>query len=88
MFSDKTKTADIEWRIESFKQEKKNMAYFMIEFEALAMKADTDDLHAIFMLKKECTTRYYQDYFGISVHSSTRNAQGMESGNHIGWPRI
>jgi len=24
----------------------------MIEFEALAMKADTDDLHAIFSLKK------------------------------------
>ena len=24
----------------------------MIEFEALAMKADTDDLHAIFLLKK------------------------------------
>ena len=25
---------------------------FMIEFEALAMKADTDELHAIFLLKK------------------------------------
>ena len=24
----------------------------MIEFEALAMKADTDDLHTIFLLKK------------------------------------
>jgi len=24
----------------------------MIEFEALAMKADTDDLYAIFLLKK------------------------------------
>ena len=24
----------------------------MIEFKALAMKADTDDLHAIFLLKK------------------------------------
>ena len=28
------------------------MADFMIEFEALAMKADTDELHAIFLLKK------------------------------------
>ena len=41
MFSDKT-----------FKQEKKNTEYFIIEFKALAMKTDTDELHAIFLLKK------------------------------------
>jgi len=52
MFSDKTKAADAEWRIETFKQEKKNTADFIIKFEALAMKADTDELHAIFLLKK------------------------------------
>jgi len=51
-FSDKSKTADAEWKIETFKQGKKNMADFMIEFEALAMKADMDELHAIFLLKK------------------------------------
>jgi len=28
------------------------MVDFMIEFEALAMKADTDELHTIFLLKK------------------------------------
>ena len=28
------------------------MVDFMIEFEALAMKADTDELHIIFLLKK------------------------------------
>ena len=28
------------------------MADFMIEFEVLAMKVDTDELHAIFLLKK------------------------------------
>ena len=52
MFSDKTKAADAEWKIETFKQEKKNTVDFMIEFDALAMKADTDELHAIFLLKK------------------------------------
>jgi len=52
MFSNKTKVADAKWRIESFKQGKKNVVDFMIEFEALAMKADTDKLHAIFLLKK------------------------------------
>ena len=51
-FSDKMKAADAEWRIETFKQGKKNMANFIIEFEALAMKADTDELHTIFLLKK------------------------------------
>jgi len=51
-FSNKTKVADAEWRIESFKQEKKNTVDFMIEFKALAMKADTDELHTIFLLKK------------------------------------
>jgi len=40
------------WKIETFKQEKKNTADFMIEFDTLAMKADTDELHVIFLLKK------------------------------------
>ena len=51
-FSDKSKAADAEWKIETFKQGKRNTADFMIEFEALATKADTDELHAIFLLKK------------------------------------
>jgi len=51
-FSNKTKTADAEWKIETFKQGKKNIADFIIEFEALAMKVDTDELHVIFLLKK------------------------------------
>ena len=52
MFSNKMKAADTEWKIEIFKQGKKNTVDFMIEFNALAMKADTDELHAIFLLKK------------------------------------
>jgi len=48
----KIKAVDVEWRIESFKQGKKNIVDFMIEFEALAMKVDTDKLYAIFLLKK------------------------------------
>ena len=51
-FSDKTKTVDAEWKIETFKQRKKNTADFMIKFNALAMKADIDKLHAIFLFKK------------------------------------
>ena len=51
-FSDKSKAADTEWKIKTFKQGKKHIVDFMIEFEALAIKADTDDLYAIFLLKK------------------------------------
>ena len=51
-FSDKSKAADTEWKIETFKQGKRNTADFMIEFKALAIKTDTDELHAIFLLKK------------------------------------
>ena len=52
MFSEKTKTVDAKWRIESFKQGKKNIADFMIEFKVLAMKTDKDELYTIFLLKK------------------------------------
>jgi len=43
MFSDKTKAADAKWKIKSFKQEKKNIADFMIEFNILAIKTDIDE---------------------------------------------
>jgi len=52
MFSDKIKVADAKWKIVSFKQGKRNTADFMIEFDTLAMKANIDELHAIFLLKK------------------------------------
>jgi len=46
------KEADAEWHIETFTQEKKHIADFLIEFMALASKAQTDDQHVIFLLKK------------------------------------
>jgi len=46
------KAADAEWKIETFKQEKQNTADFMIKFKALTMKADTDKLYTIFLLKE------------------------------------
>jgi len=52
VFSDKSKAADAEWKIETFKQSKKHIVDFMIKFEVLAIKVDIDDLHAIFLLKK------------------------------------
>ena len=51
-FSDKSKAVNTEWKIETFKQDKKYIANFMIEFEALFVKADIDELYVIFLLKK------------------------------------
>ena len=53
MFSDKIKVADAKWKIKTFKQRKQNTADFMIEFNTLVMKANTDELHVIFLLKKD-----------------------------------
>jgi len=52
VFSDKSKAADIEWKIKTFRQSKKHIANFMIEFDTLAMKTKTNEMHAIFLLKK------------------------------------
>jgi len=51
-FSNKSKAADAKWKIETFKQDRKHIADFIIKFKALAMKAETDNLHTIFLLKK------------------------------------
>ena len=52
MFSNKIKAADAKWKIETFKQGKWNIADFIIEFDPLAIKVDINELHAIFLLKK------------------------------------
>ena len=52
IFSDKSKTADAEWKIEMFRQSKKYIADFMIEFKSLAIKVEIGNLHTIFLLKK------------------------------------
>jgi len=52
VYSDKTKEADAEWCIKTFTQGKKHIADFLIKFMALASKAQTDNQHAIFLLKR------------------------------------
>ena len=49
MFGDQSHKYQMEDR--DFQARKKNTADFMIEFKVLAMKADTDKLHVIFLLK-------------------------------------
>ena len=74
-FSDKTKAVDAEWRIKFFKQGKKNIVDFMIEFKALAMKVDTNKLHAIFLLKKNVRQdiiKIILEYLSIAVPESLK----------------
>ena len=72
MFSDKMKAADAKWKIKTFKQGKWNTADFMIEFKALAMKADTDKLYAIFLLKKNIWIKTILEYPPIVVPETLR----------------
>ena len=75
MFSDKSKAANAEWKIEKFKQGKWNTADFIIEFEVLAMKADTNELHAIFLLKKNAWQDIVLiDNTGIPTNSDARDS--------------
>jgi len=46
------KEANEKWCIETFMQGKKHIADFLIKFMALASKAQTDNQHVIFFLKK------------------------------------
>jgi len=60
------KIADTEWKIEYFKQGKRNTVDFMIEFKALAIKTDTDKLHMIFLLKKNVQPDIIKTILGYS----------------------
>ena len=65
-FSNKSKAADAEWKIKTFKQGKRNTVDFIIEFKALVMKADTDELHAIFLFKKNAQQDIIKTILGYS----------------------
>jgi len=52
VYQNKTREANAEWCIETFTQGWKHITDFLIEFMALAAKAQTDDQYAIFLLKK------------------------------------
>jgi len=63
-FSDKSKAVDTEWKIETFQQSKKYIANFMIKFDTLAMKAETNDMHVIFLLKKNVQANIIKTILG------------------------
>jgi len=88
VYSDKMKEADAEWHIETFTQGKKHIVNFLIEFMALASKAQTDNQHAIFLLKKEHKQGNYQSHNGISTNPSSQEPRTVESSNHSSRTRI
>ena len=55
---------------------------------ALASKAQTDNQHAIFLLKKERKQGNYQSHNGISTNSGPKESRTIEGNNHSSWTRI
>ena len=85
MFSNKSKAADAKWKIETFKQEKKHITDFMIEFEILAIEAETDNIHAIFLLKKNIRSDIIKtilEYLPIAA------PELLKDSDYISWTRI
>jgi len=82
-FSNKTKAVDAEWKIETFKQGKKNIVDFMIEFEALAIKVDTDELHMIFLLKKNVWPDNIKIILGYFVRHSSHWGGSPQNGLEV-----
>src|SRR5258708_6787287 len=52
LFTDGNMRERMEWKIEEFKQGNQNTADFILKFEVMKKKSKTDDIHAMFLLKK------------------------------------
>jgi len=52
------------------------------------MKAETNDIHMIFLFKEKCQKQHYQDNIRIFIHHSTRDLEEMKDSNHISWTGI
>ena len=65
MFSNKSKILDAKQKIEIFKQDKKNIADFIIKFKVLMIKTETDDLYTI--LKKNIQTDIIKTILGYPL---------------------
>ena len=71
-FSNKSKVADAEWKIKTFRQEKEHIVDFIIEFKVLAMKTETDNIYAIFLLKKNIKSNIIKTILGYLYNYRTR----------------
>ena len=67
IISNKSKIADTKWKIKTFKQGKKHIVDFMIKFEVLAMKAETNNVYTILLLNKNIRTNiiWYWDIHSL-----------------------
>ena len=71
MFSNKSKIADNKWKIKLFRQGKKYITDLMIEFKALAMKDETNNIHAIFLLKKNIRSDIIKKILGYPLMAAS-----------------
>jgi hypothetical protein len=77
-FSDEADGAVAEWKIETFKQNKKHIADFLIEFEVLKTKSKTDEAHATFLLKKNVRSDIIKAILGYPPASIPTNYNGWK----------
>jgi len=85
VLSNKSKTTDADWKIKLFRQGKKHFTNIMIKFKVLAMKAKTNNMHVMFLLKKNVRTDIIKT---ISTNGCTKDTQGMESSDYLSRTRI
>jgi len=71
VFSNKSKIADNKWKIKLFRQGKKHITDLMIEFKALAMKDETNNIHAIFLLKKNIRSDIIKKILGYPLMAAS-----------------
>jgi len=57
--------------IKTFEQEKKYIMDFIIEFKALAIKAKINNIHTIFLLKKNIRSNIIKTILGLLWYTST-----------------
>ncbi len=61
---------------------------FIIEFDALAMKADTDELHTIFLLKKNVQQDIIKMILGYLPIAMPESLKEWKVAINVSWTRI
>jgi hypothetical protein len=75
-FQDRLKKEAVEWKIEKYQQKSDHIADFLIKFDALKTKAQTDDAHAIFLLKKNAQPDIIRTILGYPPASMPKDYKG------------
>jgi hypothetical protein len=68
-----------EWRIEKYQQKSEHIANFLIKFDILKTKAETNDAHAIFLLKKNAHLDIIKTILRYFLTSIPKDYKGLKT---------